>query len=135
MLDAGTLFSGSESYIKQIRLPYSLHVCRFVLSKVILFAHDFPIYVALMLYFQIWPGAVALYAIPGFLLLVANAALISLSIGMTSARFRDIPRIISSLIQVSPDKEVGEVYDGLPFLKPLYGPPTKRCVILPCSSA
>jgi lipopolysaccharide transport system permease protein len=100
MLDAGTLFSGSESYIKQIRLPYSLHVCRFVLSKIILFAHDFPIYVALMLYFQIWPGAVALYAIPGFLLLVANAALISLSIGMTSARFRDIPRIVSSLIQI-----------------------------------
>jgi lipopolysaccharide transport system permease protein len=71
-----------------------------VLSKIILFAHDFPIYVALMLYFQIWPGAVALYAIPGFLLLVANAALISLSIGMTSARFRDIPRIVSSLIQI-----------------------------------
>jgi ABC-2 type transport system permease protein/lipopolysaccharide transport system permease protein len=101
MLDAGALFSGSESYIKQIRLPYSLHACRFVFGKVILFAHDLPIYIALILYFGAWPGAVALYAIPGFLLLVFNAVLISLTIGMASARFRDIPRIIASFIQVA----------------------------------
>lgn len=100
MLDAGTLFSSSESYIKQIRLPYSLHACRFVFSKVILFAHDLPIYIALVLYFEAWPGAAALYAIPAFLLLVFNAVLMSLAIGMASARFRDIPRIITSLIQV-----------------------------------
>lgn len=100
LLDAGNLFSSSESYIRQIRLPYSLYVCRFIFSKVALFAHEFPIYIALMLYFQIWPGAVGFYAIPGFLLLVINAALVALAVGMASARFRDIPRIITSLIQV-----------------------------------
>ena len=56
MLDAGSLFSGSESYIKQIRLPYLLYVCRFVFGKVALVAHDLPIYVILLLYFQIWPA-------------------------------------------------------------------------------
>lgn len=101
MLDAGTLFSGSESYIKQIRLPYSLHACRFVFSKLILFAHDFLIYVGVILYFEAWPGLVALCAIPGFLLLAINALLLSLMIGMVSARFRDIPRIIASFIQVA----------------------------------
>jgi ABC-2 type transport system permease protein/lipopolysaccharide transport system permease protein len=100
MLDAGNLFSSSESYIRHFRLPYLLHVCRFVFGKIVLFAHDFPIYIAVMLYFQIWPGAAALYAIPGFLLLAINAALVSLSLGMASARFRDIPRIIASLAQV-----------------------------------
>jgi homopolymeric O-antigen transport system permease protein len=100
MLEAGDLFSGSESYIKQVRLPYLLYVCRFVLSKIIIFAHDFPIYVAVMLYFGIWPGAVALYAIPGFLLLVVNGALASITLGMISARFRDIPRIVASLAQI-----------------------------------
>ena len=100
LLDAGNLFSGSESYIKQIRLPYSLYVCRFVFSKVALFAHEFPIYIAVMLYFRIWPGAVGLNAIPGFLLLVMNGALVALAVGMVSARFRDIPRIITSFIQV-----------------------------------
>ena len=100
MLDAGSLFSGSESYIKQVRLPYLLYVCRFVFSKVVLFAHDLPIFIALLAYFQIWPGVVALYALPGFVLLVINAAFASLTIGMASARFRDIPRIIASLAQV-----------------------------------
>jgi ABC-2 type transport system permease protein/lipopolysaccharide transport system permease protein len=100
MLDAGSLFTGSESYIKQVRLPYSLYVCRFVFSKIMLFAHDLPIYIVLLLYFQIWPGAAALYAMPGFLLLVVNGAFASLTIGMASARFRDIPRIIASLAQV-----------------------------------
>lgn len=101
LLDAGALFSGSESYIKQIRLPYSLHACRFVFGKVILFAHDLLIYIALVVYFGTWPGAVALYAVPGFLLLVFNAVLISLAIGMASARFRDIPRIIASFVQIA----------------------------------
>ena len=100
MLDAGDLFSGSESFIKQIRLPHLLYTCRFVLSKIIIFAHDFPIYVALLLYFRLWPGAIALYAIPGFFILAVNGALVSTTIGMISARFRDIPRIIASLCQI-----------------------------------
>ena len=127
MLDAGTLFSGSESYIKQIRLPYSLYACRFVFSKLILFAHDFIIYIVLIVYFEAWPGAVALCAIPGFLLLAINALLISLTIGMASARFRDIPRIIASFIQVvflitpiiwTPDLLGARVY--LAYANPLF---------------
>jgi lipopolysaccharide transport system permease protein len=100
LLDSGDLFTGSESYIKQVRLPYSLYVFRFVLSKAIIFAHDFPIYVVTILYFQIWPGPAALYAIPGLLLLLINGAMVSISLGIASARFRDIPRIIASLSQI-----------------------------------
>ena len=99
-LDAGDLFTGSESYIKQICLPYSLYVCRFVLSKVIIFAHDLPIYIVLIVYFRIWPGAVALYAVPGFALLAINGALASITLGVASARFRDIPRIVASVTQI-----------------------------------
>ncbi len=100
VLEAGSLFSGSESYIKQVRLPYTLYVFRFVFSKLVLFLHDIPIYLALLLYFQIWPGSVLLCAVPGVALLVLNFIFASLAIGMASARFRDIPRIIASLAQV-----------------------------------
>jgi lipopolysaccharide transport system permease protein len=100
VLEAGDLFTGAESYIKHIKLPYSLYVFRFVLSKTIIFAHDFPIYLATIAYFGIWPGPVAFYAIPGFLLLVINGVSITISLGMASARFRDIPRIIASLSQI-----------------------------------
>ena len=91
LAEAGSLFFGSESYIKQIRLPYSLYVFRFVWSRIIIFAHNFVIYFGILLYFQIWPGAGALLAIPGFFLITLNAGLAALSIGMASARFRGHP--------------------------------------------
>ncbi len=97
---AGEIFSGAESYIKQVRLPYLLYVFRFIWSKTIIFAHDFPIFLVLMLYFGMRPGVVALAALPGFLLLLLNGALISVSLGLVSARFRDIPRIVTSLTQI-----------------------------------
>ena len=99
--EAGSLFTGSESYIKQIRLPYSLYVYRFVWSRIIIFAHNFVIYFGILLYFAIWPGAVILLAIPGFMLVTLNVALGSISIGMASARFRDIPQLIGSVIQIA----------------------------------
>jgi ABC-2 type transport system permease protein/lipopolysaccharide transport system permease protein len=100
LTEAGTLFTGSESYIKQIRLPYSLYVYRSSWSKVIIFAHNFVIYVGMLVYFEIWPGANTLLTIPGLLLVVLNGTIISLWIGMVSARFRDIPQLIASVVQI-----------------------------------
>jgi ABC-type polysaccharide/polyol phosphate export permease len=100
LTESGTLFTGSESYIKQIRLPYSVYVYRFIWSKIIIFAHNFVIYFGILVYFQIWPGTAALYAIPGFLLMTFNGALTSLYLGMVSARFRDIPQIVASMTQI-----------------------------------
>lgn len=100
LTEAGSLFTGSESYIKQIRLPYSAYVYRSAWAKLIIFFHNFVIYFGVLLYFQIWPGAAALLAIPGLALVVINGALASLWIGIVSARFRDIPQVIASLVQI-----------------------------------
>jgi lipopolysaccharide transport system permease protein len=100
LTEGGTLFTGSESYIKQIRLPYSVYVYRSTWSKVVTFFHNFIIYFAVLLYFQIWPGTAALLAIPGLIVIVVNGALASLSIGIISARFRDVPPLISSVVQI-----------------------------------
>ena len=86
--ESGGLFTGSESYIKQVRLPYSVYVYRFIWSKIIIFAHNVVIYFGVLLYFRISPGWVALLAFPGFALLLLNGALTTLYIGMVSARFR-----------------------------------------------
>ena len=100
LTESGTLFVGNESYIKQIRLPYWIYVFRFVWSKLIILAHNFVIYFAIILYFQIWPGAAALYVIPALVLIVLNALFASLWLGMVSARFRDIPQIVASVVQI-----------------------------------
>ena len=101
LLEAGSLFIGSESYIKQIRLPYTVYVYRSTWSKLIILAHNVVIYFGLIAYFQIWPGATALLAIPGILILTLNGALAGMLIGMISARFRDIPQLINSVVQIA----------------------------------
>jgi ABC-2 type transport system permease protein/lipopolysaccharide transport system permease protein len=100
LVEGGTLFTGSESYIKQIRLPYSVYVYRSTWSKLVIFFHNLIIYFAVLLYFQIWPGTVGLLAIPGLIVVLINGALASLSIGIISARFRDVPPLITSIVQI-----------------------------------
>ena len=100
LIEGGTLFTGSESYIKQIRLPYSVYVYRATWSRLIIFGHNFLIYFGVMIYFQIWPGATALLALIGMVLITINGALVSLLIGMIAARFRDIPQLIASVMQI-----------------------------------
>jgi ABC-2 type transport system permease protein/lipopolysaccharide transport system permease protein len=75
-------------------------VYRSTWSKFVIFAHNIVIYFAVLLYFQIWPGVISLLAIPGLLLVLLNGALISLFIGVVSTRFRDIPQVITSAIQI-----------------------------------
>jgi lipopolysaccharide transport system permease protein len=100
LLEGGVLFTSAESYIKQIRLPYSVYVFQSAWSKLIIFGHNCVIYFAVLLYFAIWPGMVALLAIPGLILVLGNGALMGLSIGVASARFRDIPQFVSSIVQI-----------------------------------
>lgn len=100
LVEAGSLFVASETYIKQIKLPYFLYVSRATWSKIVIFAHNFAIYLGVMAYFNAWPGLPGLLAVPGFLLLTVNGALATLFIGMISARFRDIPQIINSFVQI-----------------------------------
>lgn len=100
LIEGGVMFTGAESYIKQVRLPYSVYVFRSTWSKLVIFAHNFVIYVGVLLYFQIWPGAVALLAIPGLLFILVNGGAITLLIGMISARFRDVPQLINSIVQI-----------------------------------
>ena len=98
--EAGTVFIGSEAYIRQMRLPFTLHVCRFVWRNLIIFAHNAVVYVAIALIFKIALNWSVLLVIPGLLLLLVNGLSIGVLLGMLSARFRDIPQIVTSLTQV-----------------------------------
>ncbi len=100
LTEGGALFTGSESYIRQIRLPFSVYVYRSSWAKLIIFAHNFVIYVGVMIYFQRWPGVIVLLALPSLMLVVLNGTVVSLTIGIISARFRDVPQVINSIVQI-----------------------------------
>ena len=98
--EAGTLFIGVESYIKQVRLPFSVYIFRFIWCRLIIFAHNFLVYLAVIVYFNINPGLTAFIAVLGLFFLTLNGILVSLYLGMISARFRDIPQIVASGTQI-----------------------------------
>jgi ABC-type polysaccharide/polyol phosphate export permease len=94
------LFIVAQRYIKQIRLPISLFVFRLLARNLIILAHNFVVYIVVVLCVGLNPGWVALLAIPGLLLGTICMFWIGLLFGMMGARFRDFPQIVTSLIQV-----------------------------------
>ena len=78
-----------------------MYVYRSAWSKLVIFAHNFVIYFGVIIYFAIWPGATALLALPGLMLVILNGALINLCVGIISARFRDVPQVINSAVQIA----------------------------------
>jgi lipopolysaccharide transport system permease protein len=52
-------------------------------------------------WFERWPGAVGLLALPGLLLWALDAVMVSLLLGAVCARFRDVPPIVGSVMQIA----------------------------------
>ena len=92
-------FIGAEGIIKQVNLPLSVHVYRVVWRNLIVFAHNVAIYVAAAVIFSIQPGWTGLLVLPGLALLCLNGVWMGLLLGLVSARFRDVPQIVASVVQ------------------------------------
>lgn len=98
--DGCAALTTAETFIKQVKLPFSLHVYRVVWRNFIIFFHNLVVYFSVAAWFQIWPGLALLLFLPGIIVIVLNATWVGLLFGMMCARFRDVPQIIASLLQV-----------------------------------
>lgn len=87
--------------VRQIDLPLLMFPIRVVWRNLIVFAHHSVIYLVLLLVLPIPIGWTALTAIPGLVVVLFNGLWCSILFGMLSARFRDLPQIVSSLMQVA----------------------------------
>ena len=99
--DSCMAFISAEGYIKQMKLPFTVHVLRMVWRNVIIFAHN-AVIVFLVIVF--WPPAATWHLLliaPALLLLALNGIWIGVTLGLVCARFRDIPQIVVSLVQVA----------------------------------
>jgi ABC-2 type transport system permease protein/lipopolysaccharide transport system permease protein len=101
ILDGGQVFINNEGMIRQLPAPLSLYVFRMVWSNLINFAHNVVIFAVVAVWFQIDAGWRTLLAVPGVLLVALNGLWMGLLLGLISARFRDVPQILASLVQVT----------------------------------
>lgn len=95
------VFIGAEGFIKQIRLPYTVHIARLIWKNLIIFGHNLLIvFVVLFFYRPNWNWHIVFMPI-GVLMIALNALWLGLLLGLLCARFRDIPQVIASLVQVA----------------------------------
>lgn len=99
--DGCTCFSGADSLIKGTRMPFSVHAARNVMRNLIILAHNIVVVVAVFLIMDVHVSWYSLAAIPAFLLWTIDAFAISLLFGAFCARFRDVPQIIMSVMQIA----------------------------------
>lgn len=98
--DACNSFVAASGIIRQLPLPYTVHVLRFVIRNAITAVHSLPLIAVVLLASGAIPGPEALLAIPGLLLIAVNACVAGLFLGMICARFRDVPQIVTNMMQL-----------------------------------
>jgi ABC-type polysaccharide/polyol phosphate export permease len=102
---ASTIIEGCETFtqaagiLSQTSLPMFTFVWRVVFRNLINLAHNLVIIVGVLIYFGVWSFGSLPVAFVGLILLVANAGWVSLMMAIASARFRDVPQIVISVMQ------------------------------------
>lgn len=93
-------FIVAEGYIKDTKLPLSIHALRCVWRNLLVFGHNFLIIIVVLLLYR--PGDVLLYLLfpAGLIAAAANGLWLAVLFGLLGARFRDIPQTIATLVQV-----------------------------------
>ncbi|WP_368518281.1 ABC transporter permease [Rhizobium sp.] len=93
-------FIEREGYIRNVPMPLIVHFYRAFARNTIVLAHNMVIYVLVFVYFRHSLNYNYLLFIPGFLLFLLNLAWLSLLAALFSTRYRDIPQLINSVIQI-----------------------------------
>jgi ABC-2 type transport system permease protein/lipopolysaccharide transport system permease protein len=98
--EGSTVFIGSSTLILQLRAPLSIYVYQMVWRNLIIFAHNISIYVLVLLFVKVDLGWNFFLGFIGLFLVLLNGVWIGLILGTISARFRDVPPIVASVMQI-----------------------------------
>lgn len=93
-------FIAAAPIIKQLPVPLPIHIFRVIWRNLIITTHNIIILPVVYLYFMKPVGFVALLCLPGFVLLLLNVSWMAMLFSVMSVRFRDVPQIIQSMLQV-----------------------------------
>jgi homopolymeric O-antigen transport system permease protein len=99
--DACVAFIGADQFIKQVKLPLTVHVWRLVWRNLIVFGHNVVILLPVFAYYHRGIEANALLSLAGILLLAIDGFMLGIVLGLVCARFRDVPPIVSNLVQLA----------------------------------
>lgn len=92
-------FVHAASMLSQTSLPMFTFVWRTLFRNLINLGHHLVIVIGMLVYFGYWKTANVPLGLLGIALMLLNATWASMLVGIASARFRDIPQIVQSIMQ------------------------------------
>ena len=99
--DAATGFTQFEHIIKQTRLPYPTYLLRLSMRHGLILAHNAVVVIAVVLLCGAGFHPVAWLAFPGLALVSIICVLLSILVAICCTRYRDLPPIVASLVQIA----------------------------------
>src|SRR5258708_7780627 len=99
--EGASIFIGSSSLILQLRAPLSIYIYQMLWRNLLIFFHNISIYAIIVLFIKVDLGWSFFIAFIGLFLLILNGLWTGIILGGLSARFRDVPPIVASVMQVA----------------------------------
>lgn len=99
--EGAVCFSGSVAMIRAMRMPHALHAARVVMRNLLVLAHNLAVIVVVFLVFPQHLSWSMFSLLPALALWAVDAFAVSLLLGLVGARFRDVPPIVGSIMQIA----------------------------------
>lgn len=93
-------FISAEGIIKQLPIPLFFHILRLIWRNILILGHNIIIFPLVLIVVGKPITWLAFLSLPGFLLVLLNLAWIAFLLGILCTRYRDLPQMIGSILQV-----------------------------------
>ena len=98
--DLATCFISADTHLRAYPSPRSVIVYRTIARNFIVSAHNFLIVPLLLIIFQVPVSFAIVLIIPAVFLIALNAVWVGILLGTLCTRFRDLPQIVASVMQL-----------------------------------
>lgn len=98
--EACTTFVEARGYVHNVPMPLSVHYYKIFFRNLIVWLHNMVIYFAILAFVIQDVSLNMLWFFPGFVIFCVFCFSVGLFCAVVSARFRDIPQLIMSVLQV-----------------------------------
>jgi lipopolysaccharide transport system permease protein len=99
--EGATCLTQADHMIRSMRMPHSLHAARVVARNLLVLAHNLIVVVVVFGLYHVVPGRSTWSLAPALLLWLVDGFALCLVLGLVGARFRDIPPIVGSVMQIA----------------------------------
>ncbi|CAI9122142.1 ABC transporter permease [Brytella acorum] len=97
--EAPSIFSQNASALHAMRMPLMVNVLRAIIRNTLILLHNVVVVALVFAFFRVIPQNL-LSVLPALVLWIVDSMAVCVLLGLIGARFRDMPPLVSSVIQI-----------------------------------